>query len=126
MVLLSATKEELRRILGILEKEIAELGLELKPNWQIFPVDARGVDFLGYVFFHGYTLLRKSIKKKIFRRIGQYLRGEISKETFEKSMASWNGWMKWCESYRLKDKIMKKIIEAEDKRKENQNEKTSR
>lgn len=102
------------------------MGLELKPNWKIFPVDARGVDFLGYVFFHGYTLLRKSIKKKIFRRIGQYLRGEISKETFEKSMASWNGWMKWCESYRLKDKIMKKIIEAEDKRKENQNEKTSR
>src|SRR3972149_5917062 len=34
------------------------LNLTLKDNWQVFPVDVRGIDFLGYRFFHDYTLLR--------------------------------------------------------------------
>lgn len=66
---------------------------------------------MGYRFFHGYTLIRKSIKRKIFKRIGMYRRGEITKATFDKSMASWNGWLKWCDSYRLTQKINRTINE---------------
>lgn len=105
MVFLSDNKEELRRILGILRDELAGLGLELKPNWQIFPVDDRGIDFLGYVFYHGYTLLRKTMKQKVFKRVGQYNRGEMSAEDFGKKMASYNGWLEWCDSFRLRNKI---------------------
>jgi retron-type reverse transcriptase len=34
------------------------LGLELKANWQVFKTDSRGVDFLGYVFYHTHIKLR--------------------------------------------------------------------
>lgn len=105
MVFLAGSKEELRRILEIVRIELAELNLELKPNWQIFPVDARGVDFLGYRFFHGYTLMRKAMKQRMFRRIGQFNRGEIREETFAKSMSSWHGWLIWADSCRLRSRL---------------------
>lgn len=110
MVFLADTKEELMRILAIVRKELAGLKLEIKKNWQIFPVDSRGIDFLGYVFYHGFTFMRKDIKKRIFKRIGQYNRFEISEKTFCQSMASWNGWIKWCDSKHLCEKINKCIV----------------
>ena len=41
------------------------LHLTIKQNWQIFPVEARGIDFLGYVIRHDYVLVRKHIKKRV-------------------------------------------------------------
>lgn len=105
MVFLAGTKHELKRILFIVKQELILLNLQVKDNWQIFPVDSRGIDFLGYRFFHKYVLLRKSIKKRIFKRIGQYRRREINKETLDKSMAAWNGWLIWCDATRLYSKI---------------------
>ena len=55
-----------------------KLKLELKPNYQIFPVDSRGIDFVGYRFYHTHTLLRKSIKVKINRLLDRYERGYIA------------------------------------------------
>ena len=111
MVFLAGTKEELRQMLEVVKTELVALKLELKDNWQIFPVDKRGIDFLGYKFYHGYTLLRKSVKKRIFKRIGQYNRDEIKDETFERSMASWHGWLMWADTYRLTIKINNTIKE---------------
>lgn len=37
--------------------------LSIKPNWQVFPVDDRGLDFVGFVFTSSRTRLRKSIGK---------------------------------------------------------------
>lgn len=105
MVFMASTKEELRRIIGIVRQELVDLNLELKDNWQIFPIDARGVDFLGYRFFHNYTLLRKRMKMKIFHTIRLYNKNKISDDAFRKTMASYNGWLKWCDSYRLRNKI---------------------
>ena len=36
--------------------------LQIKDNYQIFPVEFRGIDFVGYVFRHNYTRIRKGIK----------------------------------------------------------------
>ena len=43
--------------------------LRIKSNWQIFPVDARGVDFLGYVFYHTHTKIRKKVKQNIKKKV---------------------------------------------------------
>jgi len=45
------------------------LALRLKENWQVFPVAARGIDFLGYRFFPGYTLMRKRISQRMKKRV---------------------------------------------------------
>lgn len=45
------------------------LGLELKGNWQIFPVDSRGIDFVGYRFYHYKTILRRRNFRKLRRNV---------------------------------------------------------
>lgn len=98
MVLLSSDKVELRgwfyQIRAYLEEE---LHLQIKPNWQIFPVEVRGIDFLGYVFRHTYTRLRKSIKKNLFKRVS----GNAGRER----LAAYIGWLKYCNSAMLKKKL---------------------
>lgn len=43
-----------------------ERRLELKANWQVFPIAGQSsLDFVGYRFFRHKTLLRKSIKKRM-------------------------------------------------------------
>jgi RNA-directed DNA polymerase len=48
---------------------ISRLGLHIKDNWQVFRVADRGVDVLGYRFFHTHTLIRKSTAYRLHRRI---------------------------------------------------------
>ena len=43
------------------------LNLEVKGNYQVFPVEKRGIDWCGYKHYHTHTLLRKSIKKKYIK-----------------------------------------------------------
>jgi len=70
VVILSASKQELREVLGKVRRFIEErLRLTMKSNYQIFPVEARGIDFLGYVIRHDYTLIRKRIKQRAARRL---------------------------------------------------------
>ena len=52
LVLLTDTKIKLHEILQKIKVFCNSLILKLKENYQIFPVDIRGLDFLGYRFFH--------------------------------------------------------------------------
>lgn len=73
------------------------LELKMKKNWQVFPLQKRGLDFLGYRFFRKYTLVRKSIVKKMkiaFKRAIYSLR-DISR------VMSYLGWVKHANSYNL-------------------------
>ena len=59
--LYASNKEYLHELLKQIKEYLkTELDLELKGNYQIFPVDKRGVDFVGYVFRHDSVRLRKS------------------------------------------------------------------
>lgn len=71
MVILSDNKDYLHRLrIEISDYLQTYLHLRLKDNWQVFPVDSRGIDFLGYVFFHDHIRLRKSIKQAFAKKIG--------------------------------------------------------
>lgn len=98
IVILSDNKEKLHNILVAIKIYLKHvLKLELKPNYQIFPVDSRGIDYVGYVFHRDYTLLRKSIKKKIFRLITK----KNKSKKFKESLQSYLGWLKHCDSKHL-------------------------
>lgn len=73
-----------------------ELQLNVKNNYQVFPVNNRGIDFLGYRFFHGYTLVRKRIVKSMKQKLNN-----------PKSMASYWGWLAHANTYRLTQKYFK-------------------
>ena len=80
----------------------------VKENWQIFPVEARGIDFLGYVFYHDYTLLRKSIKMKFRKKISTIKRRwkAMSAETVINSVMSYYGWLKHANCKNLFNKYL--------------------
>lgn len=81
--------------------------LRLKSNYQIFPVDDRGVDFVGYRFYHTHVLLRKSIKIRLFKLIRRYQSGKIDKQELRRRMQSYFGWLKFCNSKNLLRKIQR-------------------
>lgn len=70
-----------------------KLNLKLKENWQVFPVHKRGVDFLGFKFYHTHTLLRNNIKKSFVK--------SVKKCNNINSIMSYYGWIKASDSYNL-------------------------
>lgn len=102
IVILSDSKEFLRHLFFAIKFYLEELlHLEIKPNYQIFPVDSRGIDFVGYKFFHTYILLRKSIKVRMLKLVRMFEEGLISKEELRGRLSSYFGWAKFCNSKHL-------------------------
>jgi retron-type reverse transcriptase len=94
MVILGPDKAALHALLSDIKTYLySRLRLIVKANYQVFPVDSRGIDFLGYRFYHDYTLLRKSIKKNFARAVAQH--------ADKQSIASYTGWAKHCNSKNL-------------------------
>lgn len=60
------------------------LNLTVKKNHQVFPVESRGIDFVGYRFYHSFTLLRKPIKQNFARM--------LARRPNKLSIASYYGW----------------------------------
>ena len=102
IVVLSDDKEALRSILSAMRAYLGErLHLEIKPNWQVFPVEARGLDFLGYVFRHGYVLLRKRIKRNLFRALAHQRKVARNCREIRLAVGSYIGWLKYTNSKHL-------------------------
>lgn len=111
MVILGSDKDSLRDLLKDIDAYLRkELKLKLKDNYQIFPVEARGIDFVGYVFYHTHILLRKSIKKNFCRRVAKLNKKDIGITEYKKGICSWIGWSKHCNSINL----IKNIISHEE------------
>lgn len=97
IVILHNNKEYLHKIFKDIEYYLKiNLKLEIKNNYQIYPVRSRGIDFVGYKFYHHYILLRKSIKKNYIKM--------IKYNNNIKSKASYKGWLDHCNSINLKRK----------------------
>jgi RNA-directed DNA polymerase len=74
----------------------------------LFPV-SRGVDFLGYRHFKDYILVRKSTAKRVKKRLKRLPvlleKGIITPEQYRSSLASTMGWLKWANSYNLRNSL---------------------
>jgi retron-type reverse transcriptase len=107
MVILHQDKRYLHNLLAEIDAYMAtELNLQLKQNYQVFPVDSRGIDFVGYVFFHSHILMRKSIKKRFCRRAAKINKLDISPPEYKHRIAPWIGWAKHCNSKNLINTIL--------------------
>lgn len=99
MVIFSGSKPYLHQILADIKLYLEiDLKLTVKNNYQIFPVASRGVNFLGYVFFHTHTLLRKSIKKNFARA--------VARRKGKASIAAYMGWAKHANCINLNLKLL--------------------
>jgi len=114
MLFMGRDKEYLRDLLGRVQSFLSErLNLKVKENWQIFPVSKRGVDFVGYRVFPGFSLLRKSICKKFKNRVCSIRQridsGESMTQNDWLSVQSYGGWLGHCDSHRLTEKYVKPL-----------------
>jgi len=108
-VILHNDKRFLHDILQNIERYLRdELALVLNNRTQIFPVDSRGIDFLGYKTFHGFALLRKSSKRNFYRKMAfiEENWGQLKPQHIVSSVMSYVGWLKHCDSYNLLKKSL--------------------
>ena len=106
MVFLHQDKKELRKIYKEINTYLKdELKLEIKHNYQIFPTQIRGIDFVGYVFRSSHILIRKSIKQNFCRKIAKLLKQKLNNKEFKQGIAAWLGWCKYSNSINLLNKI---------------------
>lgn len=117
IVVLHSEKRFLRGLLADFESYLStRLCLEVKDNKQIFPVakdhkdsTERGIDFLGYVFYHNETRLRKSIKQNFCRKVAKLKKWKrpVTEAEFKQTVASWWGWAKHSDSEYFINKLNK-------------------
>ena len=107
IVILAADKESLHALLRDIREYMRGLQLKVKRNHQVFPVDARGIDFLGFVFYHTHTLLRKSIKQNLCRRVAKLNKRKKTptKAAYKQAICSWWGWCKYSDSIHFFNKL---------------------
>lgn len=98
IVILGNNKKDLHAVLAQIREHMkVNLKLQVKENYQVFPVSSRGIDFVGYVHYHEVVYLRKGIKKRLCKAVlngGNHL-----------SAASYYGWLKHCDSKNLLKKL---------------------
>lgn len=103
LVILYSDKETLHSIRKTVETELNKLKLQLKDNWQVFPVASRGIDFLGYKFWHSHTLVRKRIARQMIRKL---LWCHVNLDLVESTkllskVMSYYGWQKHANAWNL-------------------------
>lgn len=99
MVFLSNDKEELHKLLADIKIYLAEkLKLQVKENYQVFPVASRGINFVGYICYHTHTRIRPSIKRRMARM--------IRRRKNRASIGAYKGWMDHCDSRHLMKKLL--------------------
>lgn len=97
-VFLASDKASLHQLLADIKEYLScKLKLLVKENYQIFKVEDRGIDVLGYKYFHHYILLRKRIKKSFARM--------LATRKNKASIASYLGWAKHANTINLLRKL---------------------
>lgn len=118
LVILGPDKNELRAVLVFINHYLREeRKMEIKGNYQIYPVESRGIDFVGYVTYHTHSLARKRNKQGLCRKLAKLRKRGVPEEEIRLQVASRLGFMYHCDSKHLLKTLnvvrMKKFSEIE-------------
>ncbi len=113
IVVLAGEKPVLHGVLIFINDYLqTERSLSMKSNYQIFPVESRGIDFVGYVSYHTHSLARKRNKKGLCREVAKLRKKGVPEADIMLRTASRVGFMYHCNSkHLLKILGMKKFSE---------------
>jgi hypothetical protein len=105
-VIISENKNYLEELLPYLQLFLSEkLRLELHSNKVTITKYHRGIDFLGYVVFPHYRLLRAKTRKRILRNLKRKIddckKGLISEKNLMQSLQSYLGVLSHADAYGL-------------------------
>ena len=80
------------------EKLTRDYRLDIKKNWQVFRTDSRGIDFLGYRFFHHKTIMRKRTAYRLARRMRLISKKDTASMKDASAVMSYMGITAHCDS----------------------------
>ena len=106
-VVLGDAKSELWKIRDAVHFQVAQIGLTVKPDERVFPVD-EGIDFLGYVIYPDHVRLRKRIKQKFARKMHEVK----SRKRRRELVASFYGMAKHADCNMLFNKLTGKDMRS--------------
>ena len=121
MVLIDSNKRKLHKAVIAINQYLNEIGLKLKRNWQVWKIDSRPIDFVGFQFFRNKIKLRRRIYFRLCRRV-RNVRKKNNNISLKQAMGilSLVGWLAQISNgynfYKLKiypyapKKKMKKIV----------------
>jgi RNA-directed DNA polymerase len=99
LIILSGNKKFLQKVLRNIEAFLISEDLVLKNNYQIFNVNIRDIDFLGFRFFRNKTILRKRNMFRISRKVRRLSKKDNISFKDACSVISYYGWIKHSDSY---------------------------
>ena len=106
-VVLGDAKSELWKIRDAVHFQVTQIGLTVKPDERVFPVD-EGIDFLGYVIYPDHVRLRKRIKQKFARKMHEVK----SRKRRRELVASFYGMAKHADCNMLFNKLTGKKMRS--------------
>lgn len=71
MTILGNTKEELRKLFNEIKIKIAKLNVNIKSDYQIYNIEIKGVDVVGYIIHESYVKVRKHTKKNFINKVNK-------------------------------------------------------
>ena len=94
MVMIDSNKRKLHKAIKKIDEYLHTIGLKLKDNWQVWAINSRPIDFVGFRFYGDKTLLRKKIFFRLCRRVRTVKKSRHISAWQAMSILSLIGWLK--------------------------------
>ncbi len=113
-VVLSQNKQYLENLIPKIDAFLKiRLKMSLHPNKVTIRKYSQGVDFLGYVSFPNFTILRVKTKKRMLKRVEfrliNFCDGLITKDSLEATLLSYFGMIKHCNAFSVKQELLELV-----------------
>lgn len=107
IIMFSPNKKNLKMASRKLEKYLNEkLDLKLKPTYQLFPLDSRPIDMMGFKIYKSKTVVRKRIFTKANRLYKKVLKNNFNMNLIEAyRVISYNGYFRHSYSHKYIEKV---------------------
>lgn len=117
LVMFGPNKRKLHRARKEIDTYLKGVKLQVKSNWQVFPIKSRDVDFLGLRFYRNKTILRKRNALRIHRRARKIKKKGGLNDRDASAVISYWGWLKRTDSYNFYHKNIKPNVTIKQARK---------
>ena len=94
IVMIDSNKRKLHKAIKKIDEYLRTIGLKLKDNWQVWAINSRPIDFVGFRFYGDKTLLRKKIFFRLCRRVRTVKKSRHISAWQAMSILSLIGWLK--------------------------------
>lgn len=117
MIIFGSNKRKLRQIKNKVEYYLKTIKLELKSNWQIFPLannaaqkKGRFLDFLGFKFYRTHIGLRRSIALKAKRKAKRIFKKGRPNIKDARQMVTYGGLIRYADCYNWFQQYIKQFV----------------